>query len=82
MSATPIMPGVPDLHSLRSALAMGYVIHGGRLWWPMYDFARADGADFRRWSFAINQARRTGLLLARSPDSRERRLLPWSEVQA
>ena len=32
----PLAPGVPDLHSYRTAIEMGYEVHEDGLWWPVY----------------------------------------------
>lgn len=29
-----LMPGVPDMHSHRTLLEMGYVLKQGTFWWP------------------------------------------------
>ena len=35
-SVKPLAPGVPDMHSYRAALEMGYEVHEDGLWWPVY----------------------------------------------
>ena len=66
-----IAPGVPDSHSLKIALEMGYECHNDGLWWPEYDLSKFDHADFKVvWPGNIHaQWRRTGIKRYRSPDS-------------
>ena len=67
-----IAPGVPDMHSLRIALEMGYECHSDGLWMPKYDLTQFDLFDFPPkaiWPKPIyNQWERLGRKQYRSPN--------------
>lgn len=73
-----IAPGVPDSHSLKIALEMGYECHRDGLWWPEYDFKKFDHSDFVKaiWPATVhNQWRRVGMKLYRSPDGNKTKVM-------
>jgi hypothetical protein len=36
ISVKPLAPGVPDMHSYRTAIEMGYEVRDDGLWWPVF----------------------------------------------
>jgi hypothetical protein len=73
-----IAPGVPDMHSMRTALEMGYEVHEDGLWWPEYDMKLHHEADWPKgctWpAYIHNQWKRLGRKLYSSPDGLQTKL--------
>jgi hypothetical protein len=70
-----IAPGVPDVHSMKTALEMGYEVHEDGLWWPEYDWSNYLESDWPVknciWpTYIHNQWKRLGVKKFRSPDSK------------
>jgi len=75
-----IAPGVPDIHSMRCALEMGYDIHDDGLWWPIYNFDKFDAIDNPPkciWpQYIYNQWKRLGIKMYLSPNNKTTKELP------